>query len=127
ISYRVRGYSPWLWPWSLPLAKTLLKESWPLILSGVTIMIYMRIDQIMLGQMVGDKAVGLYSAATRISEVWYFIPTVIASSVSPAIYAAKEVSEALYYQRIKQLIRMLVLISLVISVPMSLMSFKLIT
>jgi polysaccharide transporter, PST family len=127
ISYRVRGYSPWLWPWSLPLAKTLLKESWPLILSGVTIMIYMRIDQIMLGQMVGDKAVGLYSAATRISEVWYFIPTAIASSVSPAIYAAKEVSEALYYQRIKQLIRMLVLISLVISVPMSLMSFKLIT
>ncbi|MFN6154070.1 MAG: flippase, partial [Dolichospermum sp.] len=127
ISYRVRGYSPWLWPWSLPLAKTLLKESWPLILSGVTIMIYMRIDQIMLGQMVGDKAVGLYSAATRISEVWYFIPVAIASSVSPAIYAAKEVSEALYYQRIKQLIRMLVLISLVISVPMSLMSGKLIT
>ena len=127
ISYRVRGYSPWLWPWSSPLAKTLLKESWPLILSGVTIMIYMRIDQIMLGQMIGDKAVGLYSAATRISEVWYFIPVAIASSVSPAIYAAKEVSEALYYQRIKQLIRMLVLISLVISVPMSLMSGKLIT
>ncbi|MFM6199420.1 MAG: flippase, partial [Dolichospermum sp.] len=119
ISYRVRGYSPWLWPWSLPLAKTLLKESWPLILSGLTIMIYMRIDQIMLGQMVGDKAVGLYSAATRISEVWYFIPMAMASSVSPAIYAAKEVSESLYYRRIKQLIRMLVLISLVISVPMS--------
>jgi len=127
ISYRVRGYSPWLWPWSSPLAKTLLKESWPLILSGLTVMIYMRIDQIMLGQMVGDKAVGLYSAATRISEVWYFIPMAIASSVSPAIYAAKEVSEALYYQRIKQLIRMLVLISLVISVPMSFMSSTLIT
>jgi polysaccharide transporter, PST family len=127
ISYRVRGYSPWLWPWSSPLAKTLLKESWPLILSGVTIMIYMRIDQIMLGQMVGDKAVGLYSAATRISEVWYFIPTAIVSSVAPAIYAAKEVSEARYYQRIKQLLRILVLISLLISVPMSLMSGKLIT
>ena len=127
ISYRVRGYSPWLWPWSSPLAKTLLKESWPLILSGVTIMVYMRIDQIMIGQMIGDKAVGLYSAATRISEVWYFIPTAITSSVSPAIYAAKEVGEALYYQRIKQLIRMLVLISLVISVPMSFMSSTLIT
>ena len=127
ITYKISGYSPWLWSWSLSLAKTLLKESWPLILSGLTIMIYMRIDQIMLGQMVGDKAVGLYSAATRISEVWYFIPMAIASSVSPAIYAAKEVSEALYYQRIKQLIRMLVLISLVISVPMSFMSSTLIT
>lgn len=127
ISYRVRGYSPWLWPWSSPLAKTLLKESWPLILSGVTIMIYMRIDQIMLGQMIGDKAVGLYSAATRISEVWYFIPMAIASSVSPAIYAAKEVSEALYYQRIKQFLRLLSLLSIVFAVPMSFLSGTIIT
>jgi polysaccharide transporter, PST family len=126
ISYKIRGYSPWLWPWSLLLAKTLLKESWPLILSGLTIMIYMRIDQIMLGQMVGDKAVGIYSAATRISEVWYFIPMAIVSSVSPAIYAAKEVSESLYYKRIEQLIRMLVVISIIISVSMSLMSDKII-
>lgn len=127
ISYKIRGYSPWLWPWSSPLAKTLLKESWPLILSGVTIMIYMRIDQIMLGQMIGDKAVGLYSAATRISEVWYFIPMAIASSVSPAIYAAKEVSEALYYQRIKQFLRLLSLLSIVFAVPMSFLSGTIIT
>ncbi len=127
ISYRVRGYSPWLWPWSLPLAKTLLKESWPLILSGVTIMIYMRIDQIMLGQMIGDKAVGLYSAATRISEVWYFIPMAIASSVSPAIYAAKEVSESLYYRRIEQFLRLLSWLSIVVAVPMSFLSGTIIT
>jgi PST family polysaccharide transporter len=127
ISYRVRGYSPWLWPWSSPLAKTLLKESWPLILSGVTIMIYMRIDQIMLGQMIGDKAVGLYSAATRISEVWYFIPMAMASSVSPAIYAAKEVSESLYYRRIEQFLRLLSWLSIVVAVPMSFLSGTIIT
>jgi polysaccharide transporter, PST family len=127
ITYKISGYSPWFWSWSLSLAKTLLKESWPLILSGVTVMIYMRIDLIMLGQMVGDKAVGLYSAATRISEVWYFIPMAIVSSVTPAIYAAKEVSEALYYQRIEQLIRMLVLISIIVSVPLSFMSSRVIT
>jgi PST family polysaccharide transporter len=127
ISYRVRGYSPWLWPWSSQLAKTLLKESWPLILSGLTVMIYMRIDQIMLGQMVGDKAVGLYSAATRISEVWYFIPTAMASSVSPAIYAAKEVSESLYYRRIEQFLRLLSWLSIVVAVPMSFLSGTIIT
>ena len=127
IYYKAVGYSPWLWPWSLPLAKTLLKESWPLILSGVTIMIYMKIDQIMLGQMVGDKAVGLYSAATRISEVWYFIPMAIASSVTPAIYAAKEVSEALYYQRIEQFLRLLSGLAIVVAVPMSFLSGAIIT
>jgi PST family polysaccharide transporter len=126
IAYRFKGYSI-LWRWSLSLAKTLLTESWPLILSGLTIMIYMRIDQIMLGQMVGDEAVGLYSAATRISEVWYFIPTAISSSVAPSIYAAKQVSEELYYQRIKKLIRLLVMISLVVAVPMSFLSTTIIT
>ena len=125
IAYRFKGYSI-LWRWSLSLAKTLLTESWPLILSGLTIMIYMKIDQIMLG-LVGDEAVGLYSAATRISEVWYFIPTAISSSVAPSIYAAKQVSEELYYQRIKKLIRLLVIISLVVAVPMSFLSTTIIT
>lgn len=110
-----------------PLAKSLVKESWPLILSGVTIMIYMRIDQIMLGEMVGNQAVGIYSAATRISEIWYFIPMAVVSSVSPAIFAAKQNSETLYVKRIKQLLRLMVLISLVIALPMSFLSGTIIT
>jgi polysaccharide transporter, PST family len=40
----------------------------------------MKIDQIMLG----EKAVGIYSAATRISDIWYFIPMAITSSVTGA-------------------------------------------
>jgi PST family polysaccharide transporter len=127
LVYKAQGYSLWLWCWDFPLAKTLLKESWPLMLSGLSIMIYMRIDQIMLGEMVGDSAVGLYSAATRISEVWYFIPMAIASSVAPSIFAAKEVSEELYYQRIKKLVRVLMLISIVVAVPMSFMSETIVT
>jgi PST family polysaccharide transporter len=128
ISYKIRGYSPWLWTWSLSLAKTLLKESWPLILSGLAIMVYVKIDQIMLGQMIGDKAVGLYSAATRISEVWYFIPTTIVASVSPAIYSAKkDLSETIYYQQIEKLFRLLSILSIVIAIPMSFLSTRIIT
>ncbi|MBD2363127.1 flippase [Anabaena minutissima FACHB-250] len=127
LVYKIKGYSLRLWHWSFSIAKTLLKESLPLMLSGLTIMIYLRIDQIMLGEMIGDDAVGLYSAATRISEVWYFIPMAISSSVNPSIFAAKEVSEELYYQRIKKLLRVLVLISIVVAVPISFLSERIIT
>ncbi|MBD2343486.1 flippase [Anabaena subtropica] len=127
LVYKVKGYSLELWCWSLPLAKTLLKESWPLILSSLSIMIYMRIDQIMLGEMVGSSAVGLYSSAARISEVWYFIPMTISSSIAPSIFAAKEVNEELYYQRIKKLVGVLALISIVITIPISLFSENIIT
>ncbi|MBD2611988.1 MAG: flippase [Nostoc sp. ZfuVER08] len=127
IAYNIKGYSFRLWRWSFPVAKTLLKDSWPLILSGLTIMIYMRIDQIMLGEIIGDGAVGIYSAASRISEVWYFIPTAIVSSVSPTIFAAKQNNEEVYYQRIKQLLGLMVLISIAIALPMSFLSGSIIT
>lgn len=127
ITYKIKGYSLRLWHWSFPLAKILLKKSYPLILSGLTIMIYMRIDQIMLGQMISDRAVGVYSAATRISEAWYFIPMTLASSVAPSIFAAKETNEALYYKRIGQLLRLLALISYVVAIPMTFLSGTVIT
>ena len=127
ISYKLNNYSIRLWRWSFSTAKALMKESWFLILSGLTIMVYMRTDQIMLGEIMGNKSVGIYSAATRISEVWYFIPVAITSSVNPSIYAAKEKSEELYYQRIGQLLRVMTLLSVMVAVPMTFLSRKVIT
>ena len=126
IVYKNQGHLIRLWQWSLSLAKDLLRESFPLILSGLTIMIYMRIDQIMLGQMIGDKAVGIYSAATRISEVWYFIPMTISSSVMPSIFQAKEIGEELYYQRIVKLNRVLTWLAFVVAIVMTFVSKPLI-
>ncbi|MCX5871010.1 MAG: flippase [Deltaproteobacteria bacterium] len=108
-------------------AKNLLKDSWPLILSGLAIMVYMRIDQIMLGQMLGDEAVGIYSAAARISEVWYFIPMAIVASVFPSIIEAKKQSEILYYQRLQQLYDLMVFLALAVAIPITFLSDWLIT
>lgn len=103
-------------------AKSLLADSWPLLLSGVAVMIYMRIDQIMLGQMVGDEAVGIYSAAVRISEVWYFVPMAIASSVFPAILGAKKRDETLYYKRLQRLFDLMTWVSLVVAITVTFLS-----
>ncbi|BBD68258.1 polysaccharide biosynthesis protein [Nostoc commune NIES-4072] len=126
IVYQVKVSSLLLWRWSFSTAKTLLRESLPLIFSGFAIMIFMKIDQVMLGQMTGNNEVGIYSAAVRISEIWYFIPAAIVSSVAPSIYAAKEKSESLYYQRIGQLLRLLTCISIAIALPMTFLSDKII-
>lgn len=122
IAYQIKGNSFWLWRWSATVAKTLLKESLPLIFSGFAIMIFMKIDQIMIGQMIGDREVGVYSAAVRISELWYFIPAAIVSSVAPSIYAAKDKSAGSYYQRIRQLFQLLNCIAVAIAVPMTFLS-----
>ena len=87
--YQKTGHSILKWRWNRAIASSLLRESWPLMLSGFTVMIYMKIDQLMIGQMLDARSVGLYAAAARISEVWYFIPTAISTSVAPKIYATK--------------------------------------
>ncbi|MBK1683299.1 flippase [Rhodoferax fermentans] len=103
-------------------AKELLNDSWPLILSGLAIMVYMRIDQIMLGQMLGDESVGIYSAAVRISEVWYFIPMTIVASVFPSIVTTRKLSEQLYHQRLQNLYNTMVTLALGVALPMTFFS-----
>jgi len=71
----------------------LLKDCWPLILSGIVISVYMKIDQVMIKEMLGSEAVGQYAVAVRLSELWYFIPMIVVSSLFPAIINAKEISE----------------------------------
>jgi O-antigen/teichoic acid export membrane protein len=108
-------------------AKTLLADSWPLLLSGIAMMIYMKIDQIMLGQMIGDEAVGIYSAAVRVSEVWYFVPMAIVASVFPAIFEAKKRSEKLYYERLQRLYDLMVWLAIAVALPMSFLSTTIVT
>jgi len=99
------------------VAKQLLGDSWPLIFSGLVVMIYMRIDQIMIKEMMGNRAVGIYSVAVRLSEVWYFVPMVITASVFPSIVNAKKKNEALYYARLQRLYSLMVAIAVAVAVP----------
>ena len=122
IAYKVKGQSILAWRASLQRAKTLLKESWPLILSGLAIMVYLRIDQIMLGQLADDEAVGIYSAATRISELWYYIPIAIVTSVTPSIVEAKKISETLYYNKLQKLFNIMAVLAYLIALPMTFLS-----
>ncbi|MBD1939976.1 flippase [Microcoleus sp. FACHB-68] len=122
ITYQWRGHLLKAWRFSFRRAKELLKDSWPLILSGFVIMIYMRIDQVMLGQMRNSSEVGVYSAAVKISEMWYFIPGAIIQSVFPSIVKAKEISEEVYYGRVQKLLNLMAVVSYAVAIPMTFLS-----
>ncbi|WP_234363369.1 flippase [Francisella tularensis] len=110
------------WRFKFAVAKSLLRDSWPLVLSGLAISIYMNIDQVMINHMLGPQEVGQFAAAVRISTVWYFIPVVISSSLFPAIINAKKVSEEIYYTRLQRLYDLMVWIAIAIALPMTFLS-----
>lgn len=102
--YQKKGpVSIFKWKVKIETMKELLKDSWPLILSGIAVALYMRIDQVMIGNMLGDEELGVYSVAVKLSEAWLFLPMVIAASVFPAILKAKKKSKELYLARIQKL------------------------
>jgi PST family polysaccharide transporter len=127
LRYKGEGGDIRAWRVSAAWAKSLIRDGWPMILSGLAVMIYMRIDQIMLGQMRGNVELGVYSAAVRLSEVWYFIPMAITSSVAPVIIASRQEGEVVYYGRIQKLLRLMAFISVCIALPMTFLAPFLVT
>jgi len=121
VVYHWRGGRMAMWRVQKWRAIELIRQSWPVMLSGMAVMIYMRIDMVMLKLMQGNAAVGIYATATRISEVWYFIPMAIVSSVSPSIIRAKQ-DPGLYYARIGKLFSLMTLLALVIGSAIALSS-----
>jgi O-antigen/teichoic acid export membrane protein len=122
IAYQTSG--KWLakWRFCITCAKQLLLDSFPLIFSSIMVMVYMRIDQVMLAEMLGDNEVGIYSAAVRLAEAWYFIPMAIVASVFPLIVEAKKHSEADFYGKLQKLYNLMALLAYLVIVPTTLLS-----
>jgi O-antigen/teichoic acid export membrane protein len=109
-------------------ARRLFRDSWPLMLSGLVIAFYMKIDQVMLEHMLGNAAVGHYAAAVQLVEAWYFLPMVIANSVFPAIVRARDSGDRRHYElRLQQFYALMVWLALALAAPTSLLAGPVVT
>ena len=106
--------------------RLLIRDAWPLIFSGVMISVYMKIDQVMLKEMLNTKAVGVYAAAVKLCEAWYFVPTVFTASLFPAIISAKQKNEQLYKNRLQKLYDLMVWGSIGVALLTTLLADKVI-
>lgn len=126
IVYHVTGKRISTWLPDLHRAKILLRESWPLLISALTAVLYLRMDVVMLGEMHGEAAVGIYGAATRISEAWYFIPMALVASLQPSIMQAKEHSEELFQARLRNVYNLMSALSISMATVVTLFADKLV-
>lgn len=104
------------------LAGALLKSAWPMVLTAVAALIYMRIDQVMIRNMLGLHEVGIYSAAVKIYESWIVLPYIISVSLLPAIVKLKQGSAADYQRRLAQLFRLVIWMSALAAIVVSVIS-----
>ncbi|RQM64816.1 flippase [Aeromonas enteropelogenes] len=98
----------------------LVMESWPEIIAGFGAILFMRLDQIFLQWLSGDVSVGIYSAATRITEAWYFLPSVIIATTFPKLISLRNSSHEHYLEGIRALMSFLVILSVAVALFFSL-------
>lgn len=91
------------WTWDPALARQLLRQSWPLLISGLSVFLYMRVSVIVLREQAGNAEVGLYSVGATLSEMWYFIPMTIFSSVAPIIARKRAEGGEAYRRTLRQI------------------------
>ncbi len=115
--------SPLQWKVDWSYARKMIKESLPLVFSGFVITVYMRLDTVMIGEMLNDTEVGKFSAALRFSEATFFVPTVICGALFPAIIASKKEGEARFTEQTQKLSDILTLIGLVIAIGVNICSY----
>ncbi|MFC5413004.1 flippase [Larkinella bovis] len=107
------------WRFSRTLALRLLQLAWPIMISDFFIFLYMRSDQYLLKELADDLELGKYTAALRLSEVWYFIATAISSSFYPNLVKLKTENEEAFLRAFQKLLSLLTFISLAIGLFIS--------
>lgn len=125
VVYKKQGLSVFNWNYDKQLAKKLLNLSWPLIISGIMVSVYMRIDLIMLSEILGKKGVaasGAYATVVMFSEALNFVPVVIVSSLFPAILNARRDDPTRYKKRLQNLFDLMVWLSLAFAIFISIAS-----
>lgn len=113
--YQRKGRNIFNWTYDRQLAKKLLSFSWPLIISGIMVSVYMKIDIIMLNEILGEegtKAAGAYATVVMFSEALNFVPVAIVTSLFPAILNARRDDPQRYHKRLQNLFDLMVWISL---------------
>lgn len=93
-------------------AKTLLKNSYHFIISGLFVTVYSQMDKIMIEKFLNETEVGYYSIGTSIFGYWVLVTTAITNAARPSIMSQKEKDEQKYIKRLKQLYAILIWLSI---------------
>lgn len=109
------------WFWEAARARELLRESWPFLLGGLSVVTYIRIDQLMLRQMLGSSELGLYAALLPLSQAAQFVPMSLVPALAPLVAQRKAQGERAYEDELLRVFRLFGALGLAVSLAIALL------
>lgn len=122
LAFYARREAPRAWRATVATARELLRESWPLVLNSVAIVVAVRVDQMMITSMRGTTENGLYAAAQRLMEVVYYLPVATMAAANPVLLRWHQQDDAGYRVRLQKLFTALAMAGLALAIGISLAS-----
>ena len=120
LIYFVSNRIDWSVNWSY--GASLIRQSGWLVFSGVATVFYLKLDQVMLGSMLGDYSVGIYAASSRLTEIWFFAPVALVTAAFPRLLQARMEESVRYDRGLRKLAMLLFYSSLVLAFFTSILS-----
>ena len=105
------------WTFSWPLGKSLLKMSFPLIISNGLIMFYITIDELFLKYFLGDHANGIFATVQfLVIALSWNIGFSIINALYPSLAESYQNNKQLYIKKIKRLLKIMCALAIIIGV-----------
>jgi PST family polysaccharide transporter len=102
---------------------TLLKECWPLAISALTVILYMKTSQLVMNSRLSNADLGIFGAAIRIPDAFGFLPAILASSLLPGLLRSRAQGDVVYFNQLQRFFRINALVGYFVCLPLSLGSF----
>jgi O-antigen/teichoic acid export membrane protein len=106
-AYRIASKKRVNWSFKWSISYNLLRRSWPTLVSGLTQFIYLKVDVLFLTWWQSPAVAGIYSAAARLSEIWYFVPNMLMSAAFPPLLRLRQKDSAAYTRRLQDILDVL--------------------
>lgn len=104
LSAYIRGGGAWRdWRFDSGLARVYIRRSAPLIASGLSAAVYLKIDVLFLAEMRGAAEAGIYAVAARLSEIWFILPPIVTAAAFPRLLELRRDKPALYLRRLQDM------------------------
>ncbi|MFA5058349.1 MAG: flippase [Opitutaceae bacterium] len=126
LAYRRAGGRFADWRFDGRLAGSLLSQSWLLALSGMTVAIFMQLDQLLVKHWLDAGAAGCYAAANRIIELPLFITAALTMSLFPGLTASHGDGGETFRVRLQEVFDLLSIIGWIVVLGLSLLGPSLI-
>lgn len=107
------------WKFSKTLATSLFCHGFPILISGLIVVVTYKTNLVILRETNGDSSAGQLAAILPLAESWFFLPAIICTATTPTLSRVRTTSLAIHRIATVNILSILWWTSLVISVGIS--------